>query len=91
MDTPKSRLLIAAVELRAVRDALQLIAAGGTVADAGRRALLLAFIIAPETIGTQAALAKRLGVSRARVTQMLNTMRKGFANKTARELTCQQL
>ena len=60
---------------KAVRELLAIITTDASEREAGRRALLLAFVITPDVIGTQNELAKRLGVSRVRVTQLLTEFR----------------
>ena len=70
--------LTVAIRLAAYRELLSLITRAPTDRIAGRRALLLAFILDPGLIGPQRELARRMGVSEARASQMLKTIRREF-------------
>ena len=78
---PQIELALALTRLAAVREVLELITADGGDQAAGRKALLLAYLIAPKTIGTQGDLARRLGVSEGRVSQMLKPLRRHLLGK----------
>ena len=78
---PQIELALALTRLAAVREVLELVTGEGSDRDAGRKALLLAYLIAPKTIGTQGDLARRLGVSEGRVSQMLKPLRRHLLGK----------
>ena len=78
---PQIELALALTRLAAVREVLELVTGDGSDRDAGRRALLLLYIIAPKTIGTQGDLARRLGVSEGRASQMLKPLRRHLLGK----------
>jgi hypothetical protein len=78
---PGTEIVLALTRLAAVREVLELVTGDGSDRDAGRRALLLLYIIAPKTIGTQGDLARRLGVSEGRVSQMLKPLRRHLLGK----------
>jgi len=70
-------------EIKAVRELLHVITTDASEREAGRRALLLCFILNPEAIGSQKQLAARLGVSEARTSQLLNEFRQKFTVKAS--------
>ena len=78
---PRIEILLALAKLQGARETLELITADGGDQAAGRKALLLAYLIAPKTIGTQGDLARRLGVSEGRVSQMLKPLRRHLLGK----------
>ena len=82
-----TEIVLALAKLQGAREVLELITAEGGDRDAGRRALLLIFIIAPETIGTQGDLARRLGVSEGRCSQMLKPLRRHLLSNSPPGLT----
>lgn len=75
------------LRLASVRECLETVCASGDDRAVGRRALLLAYCLDPELIGTQRALAKRMGVTEARVSQMLKVLRRGYRKNSAFALT----
>lgn len=77
----------AALRLKATRDVLALLADSKTDREAGRKALLLAFMLDPALIGRQRELARRMGVTEGRASQMLKSLRRSLANKTEVRLT----
>jgi len=81
MKNPKLELALAALRLQAVRSVLESVTREADDRAAGRRALLLAYIVAPELIGTQRQLAARLGVTEGRASQMLKVLRRHFSKK----------
>jgi DNA-binding MarR family transcriptional regulator len=66
----KAELLLTAIRLASVTEALELLTVGD-VQEAGRRAHLLAFVMGCSPCTTQKDLAARLGVTPARICQML--------------------
>jgi hypothetical protein len=68
-----------AIRLQASRELLAILANSESDKEAGRKALLLAWILEPELIGSQKELARKMGVSQARVSQMLRHMRLSFS------------
>ena len=84
---PQIELALALTRLAAVREVLELVTGEGSDRDAGRRALLLLYIIAPEAIGTQGDLARRLGVSEGRASQMLKPLRRHLLSNSPPGLT----
>ena len=84
---PQIEILLALAKLQGAREVLELVTAEGGDRDAGRRALLLLHIIAPKTIGTQGALAAKLGVSEGRVSQMLKPLRRHLLSNSTPGLT----
>ena len=77
-----TQAVILAIEFQAVRGVLKLLVRSGTANEAGRKALLLAFILDPKLFANQKALAGKLGVSPGRCSQMLNTIRRSSLAKT---------
>jgi len=76
--------LLALARLDAIHEALAMLTDGvESDSQAGRRALLLAFCIDRHLVGNQRDLARRLGVSQARASQMLKSMRKALSRKRA--------
>jgi hypothetical protein len=76
----KAEILLAAVRLDAIREVLMIITAdGATDKQAGRKALLLSYLLEPGMIGTQRQLARRMGVSPGRCSQMLTALRRCLA------------
>ncbi|MDB6023111.1 MAG: hypothetical protein JWQ04_2968 [Pedosphaera sp.] len=65
----------------ATREILSLIVKGSSDREAGRRALLIAFVLDPALIGTQKELSRRIGVSEGRASQMLKTIRDSLGEK----------
>ena len=84
---PQIELALALTKLQGAVEALELITAEGGDRAAGRKALLLAYLIAPKTIGTQGDLARRLGVSEGRVSQMLKPLRRHLLSNSPPGLT----
>ena len=84
---PQIELALALTRLAAVREVLTLITAEGGDQAAGRKALLLLYLIAPEAIGTQGDLARRLGVSEGRASQMLKPLRRHLLSNSPPGLT----
>lgn len=78
---------VALARISGAREALELLTREGSDRDVGRRALLLAYLIAPDLIGTQRDLAKRLGVTEGRASQMLKVLRRHFGSKPPGWLT----
>ena len=78
---PQIEAALLCAKLQGAREVLELITAGGGDQAAGRKALLLAYLIAPKTIGTQGDLARRLGVSEGRCSQMLKPLRRHLLGK----------
>lgn len=71
-----------AIRLQATREVLALIAKGsGTDREAGRKALLLSYVMDKSIIGSQRELARRMGVSEARASQMLKSFRTRLTRK----------
>lgn len=84
MNTPTTAEAIAlAIRADSIREVLALLARSKTDREAGRKALLLAFVIEPELIGTQRELARRMGVTEGRASQMLKVFRRHYAGKLA--------
>jgi len=73
----EAEILLAAVQLATIRDTLKLVTLGD-VQEAGRRAHLLAFVMGCSPCETQKALAARLGVTPARVCQMLAIFKRAY-------------
>jgi len=80
---PSVETVALAIRYEATRELLELLTKDASDREAGRRAMLIAFIVDPKLFGTQTELAKRMGVSRARASQMLNKVRRGFAKQYA--------
>ena len=78
---PRIEILLALAKLQGARETLELITADGGDQAAGRKALLLAYLLTPEAIGTQGDLARRLGVSEGRCSQMLKPLRRHLLGK----------
>lgn len=76
---PKVALAALAIRTQATREVLALIANSDSDREAGRKALLLAFVIDKTLIGTQRELARKLGVTEGRASQMLKAFRERFA------------
>ena len=74
----KAELLLTAVQLAVVRAALELLTKAGNEKEVGRKTLLLAYLLAPDLIGTQRDLAKRIGVTEGRASQMLKVLRRHY-------------
>jgi hypothetical protein len=70
--------LLTILRLHTVREALAPLVKSGTDKEVGRKALLTAFLIDPGLIGTQRDLARRMGVSEGRASQMLKVIRREF-------------
>jgi hypothetical protein len=74
-----TEIVIAAIEARAVRDVLALLVKGRAIGEVGKRALLLAWLMDPALVGkTQRDLARRMGVTEGRASQMLKAIRSKF-------------
>jgi DNA-binding MarR family transcriptional regulator len=73
----KAEILLAAIRLQAAQDTLRLVAAGDA-REAGRRAHLMAFVLGCSPCATQKDLAARLGVTPARVCQMVRTFKRRY-------------
>jgi hypothetical protein len=78
MNTTKLELLATAQRLQSAKEDMAMLARGGTAQEVGRRCLLLCYIIAPDLIGTQRELARRLGVTEGRASQMLKAVRRNL-------------
>ena len=76
-----TEIVLALAKLQGAREVLELITAEGGDQAAGRKALLLAYLLTPEAIGTQGDLARRLGVSEGRCSQMLKPLRRHLFGK----------
>ena len=76
---PQVTIAALAIRAQATREVLALIANSDSDREAGRKALLLAFVIDKQLIGTQRELAKKMGVSEGRASQMLKSFRERFA------------
>jgi hypothetical protein len=76
-----------AIRAQATHELLALLSKSKTDKEAGRKALLIAFILDPALIGTQRELARRMGVSEGRASQMLKHIRRSFAHESAFKLT----
>jgi DNA-binding MarR family transcriptional regulator len=83
----KTEALLSAFRLLSVREAMETVCNSGNDREVGRRALLLAYTIDPSLIGTQRELARRMGVTEARVSQMLKVLRRHFSPKSGHRLT----
>ena len=83
----EKEILLAAVRLDATREALALLTKDGSDKDIGRRTLLLAYVLDPSLIGTQRQLARRLGVTEGRGSQMLKVLRRHFSSNSPAWLT----
>ena len=75
MNPAQAQAAIALAKLAGAREALALVTKDADASQAGRKALLLCYVIAPEEIGTQRELARRLGVTEGRASQMLKVLR----------------
>ena len=82
-----TEIVLALAKLQGAREVLELITAGGGDQAAGRKALLLAYLLTPEAIGTQGDLARRLGVSEGRCSQMLKPLRRHLLSNSPPGLT----
>ena len=78
---PQIEIVLALAKLQGAREVLELVTGEGSDRDAGRKALLLAYLLTPEAIGTQGDLARRLGVSEGRCSQMLKPLRRHLFGK----------
>ncbi len=75
----RTQAAIAAAQALAIGELLDLITADAAdVHEAGRRALVLAFLLEPSRFNGQQDLARRLGVSKGRASQVLNHIRRRF-------------
>jgi len=70
--------VIASAKLETLRETLALLTKDGSDREVGRRTLLVAWLLDKSRVGSQKALAKRMGVSEGRVSQMLATLRRGI-------------
>lgn len=70
--------VIAIARAAGAAEVLRFLARGGTDKEVGRRALLLAFLLCPDAIATQRELAGRIGVTEARVSQMLRVFKRAY-------------
>lgn len=89
---PKIELALALARLQGAQEILAKLARDGAdVQTAGRRALLLAYIVDPSLIGTQRELARRMGgLSESRVSRMCKVLRRHLAHNSPVWLTCGQ-
>ncbi len=76
--TQKIETAVLAIRVAAMRELLTTLTAGETPIDVGRRAILVDFILNQKR-GKQSAIAKKMGVSRARVSQMVKRLRRELA------------
>jgi Trp operon repressor len=83
----KASILVAAVRLDATKEVLRLTVAGRTVKETATRAELLAWLLKCSPCATQRDLAKRLGVSEGRCSQMLKVFRRHYGSNSAMRLT----
>jgi hypothetical protein len=75
---PKVEIVAQVLRLETLCDALRLITADANAKQAGTTAHLLAFLLGCSPAKNQKELAARLGVSRARVCQMIKTLNRGL-------------
>ena len=75
------------IRLAAAAELLRLITTNADAKRAGTKAHLLAFIIECSPCATQRDLAKRLGVSEGRCSQMLKVFRRHYGRDSAVRLT----
>jgi hypothetical protein len=75
---PQLETLLAAVRLKILRDTFRPLVKDGSDREIGRKVLLLAYCLDPAAIGTQRELARRLGVTEGRSSQMLKVIRRSF-------------
>lgn len=72
-----------ATRLRAMIEVLaEVIKGAESDREVGRNALLVAYVLDQEMIGTQRRLAQLMGVTEQRVSEMLKVVRRGFFEKT---------
>ena len=84
---PQIEIVLALAKLQGAVEALELVTGDGSDRDAGRKALLLAYLLTPKNIGTQGDLARRLGVSEGRCSQMLKPLRRHLLSNSPPGLT----
>ena len=85
---PSANTVALAIRYEAVRELLAVLVNGDTNdREAGRRALLIAFILDRTLIGTQRQLARRMGVTEGRACQMLKSIRRNFPKQFTSPLT----
>jgi hypothetical protein len=80
--------LLLAAQFQAMRELLAVLVNSASDREAGRKALLIAFTIDRKLIGTQRDLAKKMGVTEARASQMLKSIRANFPYKLNRLIDC---
>ena len=80
MSPDRAELVLAVVKMQAVRECLAKLTQSGTAEQVGRKVLLTAFLLDRSLIGRQKDLAKRLGVTPGRASQMLNSVRRHSRN-----------
>ena len=78
MTSERAELVMTVVRMQAVRECLAKLTKSGTAEQVGRKVLLTAWILDRSLIGKQKDLAKRLGVTPGRASQMLNSVRRHF-------------
>jgi hypothetical protein len=82
---PTAEAIAQALRWHASHELLALMVKGGANdRTAGRKALLLAYLLDPELIGTQTQLAGRMGVSQGRTSQMLKSIRANLLRNSAK-------
>jgi hypothetical protein len=80
--------LLLAAQFQAVSELLSVLVNSASDREAGRKALLIAFIVDKKLIGTQRDLAKKMAVTEARASQMLKSFRANFPYKINRQIDC---